>query len=127
MRELTPEAAAALERHRNTPLVIEDEWKQKWRGDNETLADAMLDLFPPGHADPITPERLVACGFVACSVKPGVYRTGDLEHSVKTSWWWIVERGEDELIDHRLHPCNMGEVWELLDRLGIDWRTKGGV
>lgn len=125
---LTEEEQAALERVRS-----DIDWKdlvparqpEQILNDAQTLVDAMLRLYPDGHDDEITPERLVDCGFVASDDCENEFHIADIRHSVATGWWWVECDGDDELIDHRLHPRNMGEVWQLLERCGIPVK-KGG-
>lgn len=138
MRELTPEVAAALERVRrhlggDTFVYCE---MMKWGGetihrfeydaDCRYLSRKMLDLFPPGYADSITPERLVACGGRQCQIWVDWTQEQDGEVIVNTnmrtgSWFVRCVR-----VPQDLAPRNMGEVWQLLDRLRIDWRNRNG-
>lgn len=83
--------------------------------------------------DPITPDWLVGCGAIHES---GGFSDTYLFGTVQREWvcrvniarwtltctWWINETN----IPEPLCPRNMGEVWQLLDRLGIDWKTVGG-
>lgn len=122
MRELTLKAAAALERLRNGDMSHHID-------DCALMMMELVRIYPRCHADEITPERLVACGGEIAESTTGTSILVDLGDNL----WvlcatdrivWILDGIN---IPDRASPRNMGEVWELLDRLGIDWRKKGGV
>lgn len=142
MRELTPEVAAALERllrvqngeyaHKVYGCVeLPSFSKAKYTQDVGDVLDFIDNLYPPGHAEPITPERLMACG--GRVDKDRIFwkipntMIGEVWCMADSARWY--KRGR--YMDEEDSPSNMGEVWELLDRLGIDrlgidWRNKKG-
>lgn len=135
--ELTDDELKALERWR-AGTYIKDEGRvlgqQTCMYDARKLADAMLRRYPVrtyGETvirwdDPITPERLVACGWTDAD---GDYRaTCDgsglryaLTRPPHKQWalWLMNSRNEYEYDSYILPPRNMLEVWNLMERCGI--------
>lgn len=138
MRELTPEAAAALERWRRydggephyiiyncgkgSRIAVDERCLALLEKDRIAVIAAMQSLYPPGYADEITPDRLVKCGGEID--QGGVWRMLSVM-ALPLMGHYLWRFNGRNIID-QLAPRNMGEVWELLDRLGIDWRKKGG-
>ncbi len=125
--ELKPEVAKALELYRNRRReypsgIASDVWLQT--AETVALADAMLDLYPPGYADEITPQRLIACGGRgACDHQDetifgsqnGSYVVYDYSVSGVAIWF-----ANGRHLPECFAPRNMGGVLELLDKLGIE-------
>lgn len=63
--------------------------------------------------DPITPERLVACGFRQGSVSLGCF--GLSYYPIEGRWF-----AGGTLIPVAMRPCNMLDVWGLMERCGIE-------
>lgn len=123
---LTEEEQAALERFRrdrhNTGAITS---RMAWE-DMYKLAEAMLRLFPPGHADEITPERLVACGGQDC--KTHVSFVSDAgEVIIGTDFTVVDYNNKRSTLRKVLHPRNMGEAWQLLERCEIPVVEVGAV
>lgn len=125
--QLTPEEREALERYR-----LKDSRKlySKYADDLILLSSAMLRLFPVrtyGETvirwdDEITPERLVACGFVReervtpnDGIRYSSWTNGQLSTTDKITWFH-----EDRYISRPLQPRSMGEVWQLMERIEGD-------
>jgi hypothetical protein len=143
--KLKPEVAAALERlrkYKTTNSGAEAYAAEIAIGYGDTLdlagrltvvaalstADAflaaasMLSLFPHGHADEITVERLLACGgrrdgFWVVWSSPE-FSHPQVAYSDVDGVWLLYGRRVDE----ELAPRNVGEVWQLLARCGIEVR-----
>lgn len=62
--------------------------------------------------DPITPERLVACGFVLSDFC--VAYCGLAFYPLEGRWW-----SDGTVIPNGVAPRNMLEVWNLMERCGI--------
>ena len=62
--------------------------------------------------DPITPERLVACGFILSDFC--VAYCGLAFYPLEVRWW-----SDGAVIPTGVTPRNMGEVWQLMERCGI--------
>lgn len=104
--------------------------------DMQLLADELARLFPIRTYgdlvirwdDEITPERLVACGW---HVREGdssyaIGRDGSGMQYAPTrpshKQWaiWLMSDGSYEFDSYTLRPRNMGEVWQLMERCGIE-------
>jgi len=109
--ELTDDELKALERYR-TPAGN--------ALDATTLALAMLRLFPVSTygteiirwSDPITPERLVACGF--CLSDFCVTYCGLAFYPLEGRWW-----SDGTVIPSGVAPRKMLDIWNLMARCGI--------
>jgi hypothetical protein len=124
---LSDEVKAALERlHRNEYRVFGES-----SYDCEIVARAMLELFPVREVggmvmrydDQITAARLIACGFfekdnrLVCSKNELLWRDESVSRKYPARPTWRV--GGAYLVDST-SPRNMGEVWELMERCGVD-------
>lgn len=120
--KLTPEVVAALKRLRmrrnnSNSIFVTDR-------DEMILADFMLAACPPGHADEITVERLVACGgdhspkaeVITFGDRDAVYCLSDVAYYTATGSWSVC----GDRIPQRLRPKDMGDVLELLAKCGIE-------
>ncbi len=131
--QLTEGERAALERWL-AQTYIKDEGRilgqQARMYDARTLADSMLCLFPVRTYgdivirwdDEITPERLVACGFNTDGngTYPGpCYRGMVYQNGFLNPWLHL-----GVLVVSPFAPRNMGEVWQLMERCGIENNTK---
>ena len=115
--KLTPEAAAALERLRNGDM-------SQHVGDCiRMIRELGRLLFPKGHDEEITPERLAACGGKqGTNPDGGISSVVDMGHKL---WAWFTEKEVVWLLDGvritaSLYPKNMGEVWNLMERCGLE-------
>jgi hypothetical protein len=121
---LTEQEWAALERWRTRQGTLDSITRDAY-----TLSGAMDRLFPVRTCgdlvirwdDEITPERLAMCGFGPHPFNNGVLvsppdRPNGLTYRPPKTWSlpWC-----DHSIDE-LAPRNMGEVWQLMERCGIE-------
>ena len=118
--QLTAEEMAALERYR---LRHERKLYPEYVDDLKLLADlAERDRPVRTYGDltirwdgPVTPERLVACGFT----REAIWLChGDIDYEC-VNGRAISMRYLGSHIHDRLAPRNMGEVWQLMERCGI--------
>lgn len=130
--QLTEDERAALDDFRDDARA----WPDGVAESVTTLCEAMLRLFPIrtyGNLvirwdDEITPERLVACGGSKYGDDYIVFCGSDLELSFwcETGRWDIEDRRSGSGVGHRhscwrvFRPRNMGEVWQLMERCGIE-------
>lgn len=142
----TPEESAALERLRR---VYKDETKQQVYGgmvdrnlcgqslysavydmyisDTDCAVMASLRRFPVRKIgdlvirwdDPVTPERLMASGWVMSDGDIVEPVNGLVWMTPETSWRRSSWRIGGAFVIRELEPKNMGEVWQLLDRAGV--------
>jgi hypothetical protein len=121
---LTPKEREVLEKWRNNEMRISEA---------AVLCDAMLRLFPVrkyGETvirwdDPVTPERLVACGWVNRHGDMSMLRCGTGEARVDC---WIEprhwnchfnnDRGSHAELIGPYAPRNMLDVWNLMEQIG---------
>jgi hypothetical protein len=122
--------------------IVLEKWRYNEMQAHEAaiLCDAMLDLYPFREIggvvirwdDEITPERLLACGGSNYPSDDYIaFRGGEIELAFwcKTCQWDISHIRSGSGVGHRnscwrvFRPRNMGEVWSLMERCGIEVTT----
>jgi hypothetical protein len=118
---LSDEAAKALERWRvlhEQPRLNSREWLEYFQA-SKVLSPEIARLYPPGWNEPVTVEGLEKCGFTF-DKEIGHIAPGEmLWRTVETSWQESTWRVGGAYVLREMQPRNMGEVWQLMDRLGI--------
>ena len=134
--QLTTEERDALERYRelseklchNTWYLTEEEMSERSVLGYQLCGVMVFSLFPVRTYgtetirwdDPVTPERLQACGWKFNGPKDDGYAV--LQCDAHLTVVFPLEKWEIDFDDmHPLHtPRNMLEVWQLMERCGID-------
>ena len=117
--KLTPEAAAALERLRNGDM-------SQHVGDCiRMIRELGRLLFPKGHDEEITPERLIACGLTELTSPVSAWRRfifdGRNGIVVEINPLMVACWGTDRYQFPTAYvPHTMGEVWNIMERCGLE-------